>query len=278
MTVEVFAPAKINLALHVTAQRADGYHLLDSLVVFADYGDWVRVRPAASLSLSVRGLFAGDLPAGSDNLVLRAAGLVGNGLGAAVDLEKNLPVASGIGGGSADAVAAVRALARLWGRDLPKPEKMLALGADLPICMYGRPARMAGIGDDLIPAQVPRLDIVLVNPGVGLATPKVFAGLEKRANPPMAKLPEKFPDRASFLQWLGDQRNDLEPSAVALAPGIANSLSALLAQKGCLLARMSGSGATCFGIFQSQAEARTAARSIANAHPEWWVQPAKTLN
>ena len=194
------APAKVNLALHVTGRRPDGLHLLDSLVVFPRLGDLVEAEPAADLSLAIDGPFARDLSAGADNLVLRAALLLGRrGRGAALRLTKSLPVASGIGGGSADAAATLRLLARLWQAPLPAPEAVLALGADLPVCLAGRPCRMSGIGERLAPLALPPFWLVLANPGVPLATAAVFAGLASRSNPPLPA-PPAFPDRRGALR------------------------------------------------------------------------------
>ena len=254
------APAKLNLTLHVTGQRADGYHLLDSLVVFLDLGDVVTLAPGP-LSLTVTGPFAHGLD-DPDNLCLRAARLAGHEV--AITLEKNLPVASGIGGGSADAAAVLRAL----GAREPRPE---VLGADVPVCLAGVPCRMQGVGEKLFPLPpLPPLHLVLVNPRAGLATPAVFQRLERRDNPPMpAALPE-FPDSAALVDFLATCRNDLQAPAIALMPRIADCLAAL-GDAGALLTRMSGSGATCFGIFPDGTAARAARDRIAAARPDWWV-------
>lgn len=268
------APAKVNLALHVTGRRADGYHLLDSLVVFPRIGDRLEAEPAAGLSLSVAGPFAGALGTGADNLVLRAAEtLRPPGQGAALRLVKTLPVAAGIGGGSADAAAALRLLARLWGVALPPPERVLALGADVPVCLAGSSARMRGIGGDLAAVTLPPFWIVLANPGVPVATGPVFAGLAARDNAPMTDAPP-FADAAALFDWLGAQRNDLEAPARALAPLIGTVIDALATQPGCALARMSGSGATVFGLFDAEAPALAAAGAIRVAQPLWWVAAA----
>jgi 4-diphosphocytidyl-2-C-methyl-D-erythritol kinase len=268
------APAKVNLALHVTGRRADGMHLLDSLVAFPRLGDLVEAEPAEGLSLSVDGPFARDLGAGADNLVLRAALLLRPpGRGAALRLRKSLPVASGLGGGSADAAATLRLLARLWQVPSPEPAETLALGADLPVCLAGRPARMRGIGEDLAPVALPSFWLVLANPGVPLATAAVFAGLAGRSSPPMPA-PPAFADAAGLFAFLADQRNDLEPPAAALAPAVGEAKAALATQPGCRLARMSGSGATCFGLFATEPAALAAAAGIRRAAPAWWVAAA----
>jgi 4-diphosphocytidyl-2-C-methyl-D-erythritol kinase len=266
------AQAKINLALHVIGRRADGYHLLDSLVAFADFGDLIHVETAADLSLHLTGPKAADLTSGPDNLVLRAAAAFEAGAkGARITLDKHLPVASGIGGGSADAAAALQALSALWGCPLPKAASVLALGADVPVCLVGRPARMEGIGEKVTPLSLPQAFIVLANPGVGLATASVFAALTRRDNAPLPA-PAAWPDAAALAHWLHAARNDLEPPAQALAPVIGTVLAALGRQQGCLLARMSGSGATCFGLFATAAQAEAAAAALARAEAAWWVQ------
>jgi 4-diphosphocytidyl-2-C-methyl-D-erythritol kinase len=269
---EEFAPAKVNLALHVTGRRADGYHLLDSLVVFPRVGDRLRATPAPDLTLSVEGRFAAGL-SGAVNLVLRAARQLGPGRGAALTLEKSLPVASGLGGGSADAAAALRLLARLWGLPLPPPAAQLALGADVPACVVGAASRMRGIGERLDPVPLPGFWLVLANPGVPAATPAVFSGLAGRFGPPLAD-PPRLADAAALAAWLAAQRNDLEAPATALAPAVAEALAALAAQPGCRLARMSGSGATCFGLHADAASASAAAAALRHARPAWWVAAA----
>lgn len=256
------APAKLNLALHVTGRRADGYHLLDSLVCFAAVGDSVALTPGP-LALSIEGPFAAGLGAGPDNLCLRAARLVG--ARAAIRLTKRLPIASGIGGGSADAAAVLRALARMGHPLPPGPER---LGADVPVCLASVPARMSGIGEVVTPtAPLPPLHLVLVNPGIAVATPTIFAGLARRENPPMPPLPP-LRDAAALIGWLTGTRNDLQAPAVAAAPVIAQVLEALEAQ-GAGLARMSGSGATCFGIFADAPAAARAARALGQGG--WWA-------
>jgi 4-diphosphocytidyl-2-C-methyl-D-erythritol kinase len=265
------APAKVNLALHVTGRRADGYHLIDSLVVFAGPCDSLHLAPADDLRLSVRGPFADEVPAGDDNLVLRAAAMLAPGRGAAITLEKNLPAAAGLGGGSADAAATLRALARLWSVPLGEPASYAALGADVPVCLVGRPARMRGIGEIVEPVELPcPLHIVLVNPRVPLSTASVFAALDRRDNPGLAPLP-RCDTPAALAAYAARQRNDLEPPAVAAAPVIAEVLAAIRTTPGCLLARMSGSGATCFGLYADAVAGAAAKARLAAAHPGWWV-------
>jgi len=267
-----FAPAKVNLFLHVTGRRADGYHLLDSLAVFPMVGDFVHAVAADRLSLTLGGAFGGALRTEADNLVLRAAAALATAGGvsprAALTLEKELPVASGIGGGSADAAAALRVLAKLWGLDLPLHGIAQTLGADVPVCLERRAARMQGIGEILRAApRLPKFWMVLVNPGVAVATPAVFrarTGGFSRA----AELPAGWPDARSMAGDLSRLTNDLEAPAIALAPVIGEVLAALQATEACLLARMSGSGATCFGLYETPEAARQA--FLAVQRPDWW--------
>ncbi|MEQ9124570.1 MAG: 4-(cytidine 5'-diphospho)-2-C-methyl-D-erythritol kinase [Alphaproteobacteria bacterium] len=281
------APAKVNLGLRVTGRRGDGYHLLDSLAVFAGAGDCVAVRPVADGStettLSLRGPFAGALagqPMG-DNLAVRAAESFRQAFGGpAVDivLWKHLPVASGIGGGTADAAAVIRLLAdmaRIAPHAPPLLALALALGADGPMCLAGRTARVSGVGEALGPAPaMPPLPAVLVNPGVPISTPDAFRG---RTGPfsPIASLAEAYPDVRSVAAAVEAFGNDLTPAAAALAPAVADVLDALNGSAGAACAGMSGSGATCFALFPDAAAARQAARTL--ARPGWWAR-ATTLN
>lgn len=259
------APAKVNLALHVTGRRADGYHLLDSLVVFTEVGDVVSVAPGP-LSLTLTGPFAAGVPGGDDNLCLRAARAVGAQAG--ITLDKRLPPASGIGGGTADAAAVLRALGRV-------PDRPEHLGADLPACLLSQPLRMCGVGEIVLPVRLPGLHLVLVNPRVEVPTPAVFAALDRRDSPALPPLPADC-DAGALVAWLGGTRNDLQPPAIALAPVIGRALAALDGA-GAALARMSGSGATCFGIFSDAGAASDAAARIGAAFPGWWVQPTRTI-
>ena len=274
-----FAPAKVNLALHVTGRRADGYHLLDSVVVFAAAGDWLTIAPAERLSLRVSGPRAAGVPDDGRNLIWQAAELLGPGLGAAITLEKHLPAAGGIGGGSADAAAALRGLAALWGCALPDAGAVLSLGADVPVCVFGQPARMAGIGEDITPLPpLPPLWLVLVNAGVAVPTGPVFKALASADNPPLPSIPPQgWPNATGLAQWLGQTRNDLEGPACTLVPQITEVIGAIAVQKGCLLARMSGSGGTCFGLFATAQSAREAAAALRGQSPAWWVQDAAVL-
>lgn len=275
MAVEEQAAAKINLTLHVTGRREDGYHLLDSLVVFAEIGDRISAAPAERLSLKVTGPMGAGLAGEGDNLCLRAARLLAPANGAAIVLEKHLPVASGIGGGSSDAAATIRALCTLWSMPLPDADTLAPLGADVPVCLDQRATRMQGIGELLAPVTLPPLACVLVNPGVAVPTPRVFAGLERADNPPMPDMMPAFDDAAACIDWLADQRNDLAAPAIAATPEIAVVLAALQALPTCRLARMSGSGATCFALFDSMAHAREAAAQLSKEHEDWWVRETR---
>lgn len=270
-----FAPAKVNLCLHVTGQRADGYHLLDSFVVFCDIGDQIDVAAADDLRLAIDGPHSANLAASDDNLVLRAARLMQSR--AAIRLTKNLPVSSGIGGGSADAAATLRALARLTGKPLPDAAAVLSLGADVPVCLAGTPLRMQGVGEKISPAPpLPETYVLLANPGIGVATPAVFKALAEKNNAALPAIPA-FDAPADLADWLRQQRNDLEPAATRLVPEIAMVKAAIAAQPGCLIARMSGSGATCFGLFAKAEQAKAAAQALRHAQPHWWLASGEIL-
>jgi len=267
--VEAFAPAKINLTLHVTGRREDGYHTLDSLVMFADVGDHVRASAASKTTLHVVGPTGHSVPKGEDNLVLRAAAMMG--VAASLTLEKNLPVAAGIGGGSSDAAATFRALSELSGR--PIPDDVLALGADAPVCAAGvGAARMTGIGDLITPVPgLPTLHAVLVNPKIPVLTNEVFSRIKNWNNPAM---PDTMPvgvDAAGLISWLADMRNDLQEAAIECEPIIRQVFASLEVTPGCLLTRMSGSGGTCFGLYGDEETAASAAGRLSQAFPSWWV-------
>ena len=265
------APAKINLALHVRAREADGYHRLETLFAFAADGDLLTATPSDTISLTVTGPFAGALAGEGDNLVLRAARALaeahGVTAGAALVLDKRLPIASGIGGGSADAAAALRLLARLWG--ISVDERMMAiaakLGADVPACLLSRTCRGEGRGDRLEALLAPELagmPLLLVNPGIAVPTGPVFVAWDGVDRGPLAM--------AAPLAAAHAGRNDLEPPAIAIAPVIGEVLALLGQQPGVQLARMSGSGATCFALFDSIDARDSAAGAVAADHPGWW--------
>ncbi len=283
MTIEVeapriTAPAKVNLFLHVGDKRPDGYHALQSLVAFTRLGDELTFSRDPELHLVLRGPFAGALEAEADNLVLKAARALqahaGVTHGAAITLTKNLPVASGLGGGSADAAAALRGLSRLW--ELKLCDGALrkigeTLGSDVPVCVTCTPQWMEGRGEKLTEVKaVPAMPIVLVNPGVGVPTAKVFAALKERRGTGLP-LPPKMETPAELLAYLKDNSNDLEAPARAIAPVIGEVLTTLESQDGVCLTRMSGSGATCFALFDSDEAAVKAARAIGERRREWWT-------
>lgn len=273
MATKAFAPAKINLTLHVTGRRDDGYHLLDSLVAFADIGDHITIEPAGMTDLIVTGPMARGVPVDDSNLVLRAAALA-KAPPLAITLEKHLPAAAGIGGGSSDAAAVLRAIADLTGT--PVPEDALRLGADVPVCLRATATRMSGIGETLTPAPpLPELWAVLANPRVAVPTPKVFAALRQRINPAMPATIPAFADARSLVKWLKTQRNDLEAAAISLSPVIGDVLGALQTLPGSLMARMSGSGATCFALFDTEEAAQDAAELLAMTRSDWWSAAAR---
>ncbi|MEB2846914.1 4-(cytidine 5'-diphospho)-2-C-methyl-D-erythritol kinase [Rhizobiales bacterium RZME27] len=282
------ARAKINLALHVTGRRADGYHLLDSLVTFCETGDRLEIAEAQENSFSVSGPFSAALGAPTDNLVLKARDGLRQRLAAAgiitgpvaIHLEKNLPVASGIGGGSADAAAALHGLLRVWKADLEPQEGkalLLSLGADVPMCFVGTPLAARGIGEDITPLpQMPAMALVLGNPLIGVSTPAIFKALERRDNPPVGALPA-LSDLGGWIDCLSALRNDMEPAATMLVPEIA-TLRAMLDAEGALLSRMSGSGATCFGIFETIEKAKDAAAKLRRQRPDWYFCATSTMS
>ncbi len=265
---KVFAPAKINLTLHVTGKRADGYHLLDSLVMFADVGDTIRVSPAAKTTLSVSGPLARGVPVDERNIMIRAAALAR--VGAAMRLTKVLPHAAGIGGGSSDAAATLRALSDLSGR--PIPGNAHTLGADLPVCLLGQTARMRGVGEkvEVLPGM-PTLHAVLVNPNLPVLTAEVFKRLKRSDNAPMPQEVPQGQTAAELIDWLRGMRNDLEAPAIEAEPVIEQVFSALTVTPGCMLTRMSGSGGTCFGLYSDAETAASAAGRLSEQNPGWWV-------
>ena len=278
------APAKVNLTLHVTGQRPDGYHLLDSLVVFVDVGDQLTVQPAPDLKLTVGGPFAMGVPGDDRNLVLKAAralsDLRGVDRGAALHLDKHLPHAAGLGGGSSDAAETLRLLARFW-EVAPLPADhpaVVALGADVPVCLSGPAAlHMQGIGDVIHAAPaLPDCALVLVNPKVDTPTPAVFKALAQKDNPAMDRLPEGA-DLDTFADWLGRQRNDLLDPARQIAPQIDRVLDRLRLLPAVKAVGLSGSGATCWALVADMAAARLAARAVQVAEMGWWVAPAAVL-
>ncbi len=280
------ARAKINLALHVLGRRADGYHELDSLVVFAALADTLTASPSAEplVELDCDGDFADMLAAATPpggNLVSAVARHLMQAFpdrirgGVRLHLTKVLPVAAGIGGGSADAAAALRLLDRVWRLGL-SPAELARLGAgfgaDVPVCVHGRPSRMEGIGERVTPLEaIPALPMVLLNPGVAVDTGAVFRRLAPAPRAPLPPMPSRFASPAKLASWLREARNDLYEPARLEAPVIGTALDRLAADPACLLARMSGSGATVFGLFPAVEAAQRAAARIRDARPDWWV-------
>jgi len=272
------AAAKINLALHVLGRRADSYHELDTLAVFADIGDRLEISVADALSLSVSGRFAGLCPEAESNLVLKAAKALkerlGFASGAAIHLEKEIPIGAGLGGGSSDAAATLLGLNDLWGLRLPADDLAAigeTLGADVPMCLAGRGLRARGKGERIeLLAGWPSLPIVMVWPDKPVSTAEVFGALRKRDNPPLPE-PPPLASVKEVATWLGQCRNDLEAPALAIAPQIGAALEALDASEGCLLARMSGSGSACFGLYAAMELAKAAAKRLQVERPAWWI-------
>jgi 4-diphosphocytidyl-2-C-methyl-D-erythritol kinase len=279
------APAKLNLYLHITGRRPDGYHLLDSLVAFVGLADMVTIEISGALGLAISGPFADGLPAGEDNLALKAARALdqsvkpGQGGGVRIGLEKNIPVAAGLGGGSADAAAVLSGLASLWGADdLPLAGIAAGLGADVPACLAAGPIFMDGIGEVLGPAvELPAAGVILVNPGVALETAAVFRAYDEmdgaRGDDDLKRRPDLDPapgGAAALALALEGTANDLTGAALGLAPAIGDVLGEITALKPCRFARMTGSGPTCFGLFDDAAAAQAAVETIRNKAPQWW--------
>ncbi len=280
MSLTVTAPAKVNLSLHITGKRDDGYHLLDSLVVFTEYGDSLNISDEDAITLELDGPFAPNL-AGEDinhNLVVRAAQSLqqsaGITRGAALKLYKNIPVGAGLGGGSADAAAVLRGLMRLWNISMDQVllhSLALRLGSDVPVCLAGQPGWMRGVGDVLAPCDL-QLDawLVLVNPRVSLLTKDVFAAF-KGPYIELGSSPGRIESFENLLDLLNQAHNVLEKPAISLLPVIGDILEALGQTSDCALARMSGSGATCFGLYKTHEMAQSAAQKIQALQPGWWV-------
>jgi len=281
------APAKINLALHVTGRRPDGYHSLEMLVAFAEVGDELEATSAKKDSLSIAGPFAAGLGNGETNLVLRALsafrqrwpGALPDGL--ALRLAKNLPIAAGLGGGSADAAAALRLFAAVADTDIAFADLLdlaRGLGADVPMCLHSRPAEVRGIGEIVLPLKhFPACHIVLVNPLVPVVTADVFRRLERHDNPGLPDVGDPLMRPAQLGLWLDETRNDLEPPAIAMVPTIGDLIDRLDGASGCILSRMSGSGATVFGLFGSSAQAHQAAHDLRETWPGYWVAAAPLI-
>ncbi len=277
--------AKLNLFLEVTGRRGDGYHELDSLIVFAGTGDRLEMFPANDLTLEIGGPHGAPLSAGADNLVVAAARALrqsaGKTVGARIVLDKRIPVAAGVGGGSADAAAALDGLNELWRLGLGEArlrELGITLGADVPVCLFGRPALVRGSGEIIQRAPpLPPAWLVMANPGIALATPAVFEARRGAFSEPH-DWPPDVKTLGDLIAALEERRNDLEPPARSLVPEIDRVLAALADLPGARLARMSGSGATCFAIFATAEEARRAAALLTGREPGWWVAAAPLLH
>jgi len=276
--IRITAHAKVNLALHVVGQRANGYHELQSLVCLTEFGDQIQLSPEIDFTFKVTGAYSLGIPLDDSNLVVQAAKFMAQKHSRSLDckivLEKNLPIASGIGGGSSDAAAVVKALSQYWCVPVPNADELMAMGADIPVCMTTGLTLMEGAGEKIMHlSDAPNWGLLLINPNVGVSTPAVFNALSNKNNPPMHNVIEKCVDVA----WLWHQRNDLELPSMAIVPEVSAVIDVLSSTPHCQVARMSGSGATCFGIFTSIAEANTAAESIQYAHPNWWVVATKLI-
>lgn len=286
LTRREHAPAKLNLFLHVGSRRPDGYHGLESLVVFSEFGDRLYLEPARGFRLVRTGPYASALPARPhEDLTARAvqglAGIYGKAADFTITLEKNIPVAAGLGGGSADAAGAIRLICREWDVDWNDPQVLelaAGLGADVPMCLYSRPAWIAGVGEQVTPIEnCAELDLLLVNPRVPLSTADVFGEYEPaKAGTAIDTSAVDLGMPSSVLSFLEHQRNELAASAQGLCPVISDMLDALMHSEDCRLARMSGSGPTCFAIYANAESCNRAALELSARYPGWWVLPTRT--
>jgi 4-diphosphocytidyl-2-C-methyl-D-erythritol kinase len=279
-----FAPAKINLSLHITGKRPDGYHALQSVVAFASCGDFIRAEHADTTSLDIEGVFADELTNNDENnLVLKALrsveALIGRSLNLHITLEKNLPVASGIGGGSADAAAILRLLKTKLQDELQDEEFQkiaISLGADVPVCLLNKPSWVSGIGEIIEPLEcVPGYSILLMNPRKALATKEVFAA--HKAKRMFTSLKPSCENSDEFTTYIKTRQNSLQPAAISIMPEISQMLDAISDTPKCILSRMSGSGATCFGIYETKEQAEIAASELSKSFPTYWVSSAQLL-
>jgi len=282
--IEAFAPAKINLFLHVGEKRGDGFHDLQSLVVFVDVGDTLAFSPSPELTLTLHGPFASGLEAEDDNLVLRAAQALAKHTGrpaakAAIRLMKQLPVASGIGGGSADAAAVLRGLTRLWALDLSWTELRAVaetIGSDVPVCVESKASWMEGRGERVMPAAtLPQMPMLVVNPGIAVSTAEVFRTLATRHGTGRINRATPLSSPRELIAFLTKTSNDLQAPAQQIAPVIGHVLDELSRMPGVELWRMSGSGATCFALFDDQNAAEMAQVALSHTHPDWWVRATR---
>ena len=271
--LSIDAPAKLNLFLHVTGKRPDHFHLLESLVVFTQFGDRLEFVPADHLQLTVTGPFAAALEHHEDNLIMHAARALGGGKrGAQITLHKHIPVGAGLGGGSADAAATLRGLITLWGLDVKDKELQrlaLKLGSDVPVCLYSQSAFVSGIGECVSPVGIEGQGwLLLANPGETLLTADVFSRFYATAAAPVEA--PRLLDTPELLEYIRPKHNMLEAAARQLCPAIGEVLEAIAATPGCVLARMTGSGATCFGLYDNRGDAEAAARQLQRTQPHWW--------
>ena len=276
--ISEFAPAKINLSLHLVGQKSNGYHLLDSIVSFANVGDNISIAPGRSGELKVAGPFAKDLPSSSHNLVLKAASLFGNIKLSQITLEKNIPVTSGIGGGSADAAATVRLLSKFYDKPEPPIEKLISLGSDVPVCMQKGIVRMMGVGEDIINlSPAPKVGILLVNPRKALSTAEVFNAVKEKNNSGLNLQGSIENGLNSWFDWINSMRNDLTASAIDLIPEIRFILDKLITCDGARVVRMSGSGATCFALFADFGLLQDAKVKIMKECPSFWCEAGQLI-
>jgi len=274
MTIRHYAPAKINICLHVLKHREDGLHQIESLVTFLDCGEWITLSKANKTELNIVGPQTKKLPVSESNLILRATRLFPSRCTSKITLHKSMPVAAGIGGGSADAAATLKAMAKVWELPVPNVSSQLQLGADVPVCMHSKPVLMQGVGEVISPVlNFPELFCCLVNPGVAIKTQDIFKKLIKKNNAPMNSFPK---NEKGWRNWFDEHRNDLEQPATLIQPVI-NIVLKQLKQWNPILARMSGSGATCFALFETLDQAKRCSKMISKQNPKWWTVAGSML-
>jgi len=278
--LKISAPAKINLFLHVTGKRDDGYHLLESLVGFTDVADEITISPSSKFQVSFDGPFS-ELLDKHDNLIISAAEIIAEYAGKSLDmidlhLTKNIPLGAGLGGGSADAAATVRGLIDYWNLEIKENDLqalLLKLGADVPVCYAGSSSIMRGIGEDIQEIEIPNnIPVLLIHPGASNSTVQIFKNYNKKFSQEIKITQNDFLDKDAVTSFLQKQENDLTDSAIETTPIIQNILGILSEQKGCALSRMSGSGSCCFGVFDTIEQAKNAKKNIAHHYPDWWVE------
>ena len=273
--MEEKASAKVNLCLQIVGQKSNGFHLLDSIVGFTEFGDHLSFKKSDELALTMKGAFSDQIPVDKSNLILKAAELLRtiNNIkaGAHITLTKNLPPSAGLGGGSSDAAATIRGLSRLWGTDLPDIDDLMKIGSDLPVCINQKTQHMKGFGEVLEEINTfPNLPILLVNPLKKVSTQTVFRMLKNKKNPPLSKYEKLFQTKKDWINWLLLQRNDLMEPAVKVEPVISEVLRLISKQISVEKVSMSGSGATCFGIFENKQDCDLAMKRVRLERPDWW--------